>query len=116
MSFSNYFFTAEEILRTNEPVPVQSVKPYFEYSDKERKTPLGSVFTVLIPDRGYASLSVEVPGSTAYQEFEAGTQLYALFDELAAKPYAFRTERGSLSSGFSAVAGAVHVVDNIETL
>lgn len=116
MSFTNYIFTANEILRSNKPVPVQSVKPYFNYDDTERKTPAGSAISIVIPTRGYTSLTVKVPGSTAYKTVEAGKGYSATFEKLVAKPYAFRTEKGSISSGFSATAEAVQLIEDEDYL
>lgn len=116
MSFANYLFTAAEILRTDKPMPVQSVKPYFAYDDTERKNPAGSAVSIVIPTRGYANLTVKVPGSTAYKSIEEGKGYSATFEKLVAKPYAFRTEKGSINSGFSAIAEAVQIVENDEYL
>ena len=116
MSFNNYIFTAAEILRTDKPLPVQGVKPYFNYDDTERKNPAGAAVSVVIPTRGYANLTVKVPGSTAYKTIEEGKGYLASFEKLVAKPYAFRTEKGSINSGFSAIAEAVQIVENDEYL
>lgn len=104
-NLSTFTFSASEILRTNKPVPVQSVKPSF---DKNRNI-TGCVVTVILPERSWAVLSVKIPDTASLQLIGADVPLTATFENLVAKPYAMLDEKGGLRAGMSAKADAVEL-------
>lgn len=104
-ALSSFIFTASEILRTDNPLPVQSVKPWF---DDNQKT-IGSIVTVVLPKRSWAVLSVKIPDTAPLQVIGADVPLTATFENLVAKPYAMPTEKGGVNAGMSARADAVEL-------
>lgn len=94
-TLSSFTFSTSEILRTNKPVPVQSVKPSF---DKNRNI-TGCVVTVILPERSWAVLSVKIPDTAPLQLIGADVPLTATFENLAAKPYAMLDKRAAYVPG-----------------
>lgn len=104
-NLNSFVFSTSEILRTNKPVPVQSVKPSF---DKNRNI-TGCVVTVILPERSWAVLSVKIPDTAPLQVIGADVPSTATFENLVAKPYAMLDEKGGLRAGMSAKADAVEL-------
>lgn len=112
-NLSSFAFNQMEMLRTEEAVPVQQIRPY---TQKNSDVVLGSVFTVVIPKRNFVTLSVKVPDSTAYQQFNPLHEVSVLFKNLVAKPYAMTANGGGISGGFSGLAESAQLVERAEFL
>lgn len=104
-ALSSFIFNASEILRTDKPLPVQSVKPWFD----DNHNIVGSIVTVVLPKRSWAILSVKIPDTAPLQLTGIDVPLTATFENLIAKPYAMPSEKGGLNAGMSARADAVEL-------
>lgn len=105
-NLSSFCFNATEFLRSDAPLPVTGIRPLI---DRTTKATTGSVFTVVIPFRNFALLSIKIPGSNAHETYQPGTSLQATFKGLLVRPYAM-VQNGQLLAGWSATADSAEVV------
>ena len=86
------------------------VSPYYEFKDGKRtNTILGYRYTVLLPERGYESLSVKVPGPKTL-DIKAGGCLRVEFTDLCVRPYVDYHNGNALA--VTATASAVRAVSD----
>lgn len=113
MNFNNVSFNDREFFRTDAPMPVTAIRPWKKRDSEEI---LGTLVTVVIPGRNFATLTVKVAGSKAHEKTSSGVSFSAKFTGLSVRPYAMKGVNGELVSGWTATADSVELSEGVDFL
>lgn len=112
-NLNTFTFNATEIFRSNSPMPVTALRPWKKRGSEEV---MGSLISVVIPARNFATLTVKVAGSSAYEQADHEITLSAAFKGLVVRPYALKGAQGEIVSGWTATADSVELSEGAEFL
>lgn len=107
-NLNSFTFTDSEIFRSNTPMPVTALRPWKKQGSEEI---VGTLVSVVIPARNFATLTVKVAGSKAHEKAGHEITLSAKFTGLSVRPFAFLNKNGELVSGWTATAESVELSD-----
>lgn len=106
MNFNNVSFNDREFFRTDAPMPVTALRPWKKQGSEEI---VGTLVSVVIPARNFATLTVKVVGSKAHEQAGHEITLGAKFAGFSVRPFAFLNKNGELVSGWTATAESVEL-------
>ena len=112
-NLNSFSFNATEIFRTDAPMPVTALRPWKKQGSEEI---VGTLVSVVIPARNFATLTVKVAGSKAHEKAGHEITLSAKFTGLSVRPFAFKNAHGEVVSGWTATADSVELSEGVDFL
>lgn len=112
-NLNSFTFTDSEIFRSNTPMPVTALRPWKKQGSEEI---VGTLVSVVIPARNFATLTVKVAGSKALEKAGHEITLSAKFTGLSVRPFAFKNAHGEVVSGWTATADSVELSEGVDFL